>query len=150
MRTFILSIVSCLSIFFFSCSPEQPVKKKFSLTDTIVPINPNGDSELAKLMRDMTDYMVKTKNNIIAGDSLLPYPAEFAQLHTAQATPGMVDEQTMRLMGSTYLAALKDLYAGKPTERKEYYNAAVNACITCHQSVCPGPLKRIGKLAIPL
>ena len=139
-----------LMVILTSCSSEQePVKKKFSLSDTVVPVNPNGDSELAKLMREMADYMVHTKKRIVAGDSLLPYPSQFAQLHTAQSTPGMVDEQTMRLMGSTYLAALKDMYAGKKTEQKDFYNSAVNACLTCHSSVCPGPIKRIGKLAIP-
>lgn len=135
--------------FLHSCTLDNRVEDQPAKTDHSVQLNPNGDSELAKLMREMAVFMESTKERLLKNDSLLKFPDTFSQIHTAQRTPGMADENTMRLMGSTYLTSLQELYKAKPGDRKEHYSAAVHACITCHESVCPGPLKRIGTMQIP-
>ncbi|MCC7303175.1 MAG: hypothetical protein IT233_11080 [Bacteroidia bacterium] len=140
--------VLAIALFFISCKEQAQETKPLTRADS-TSLNPNGDSELAKLMREMASFMENTRERLQKGDSLLPYPEHFIQIHTAQSTPDMVDEQTMRIMGSSYLEGLRMLYKASPDARKENFNVAVNACVACHEYVCPGPLKRIGKLSIP-
>jgi hypothetical protein len=35
-----------------------------------------------------------------------------------------------------------------PKEQKKYYNLMINACISCHENYCSGPLRRIRKMPI--
>lgn len=146
MKTFLALLTFVLLI---ACSPSVEEKSKEAQEPAPASLNPNGDSELAKLMREMAKFMETTRPLIVRSDSLLPYPENFVQIHTAKSTPGMVDEQTMRFMGSNYLAAIKEMYDCRVEQRKDHFNIAVKACVVCHESVCPGPLKRIGKMEIP-
>jgi|GEM_PF-4973254 len=64
---YILLVVSCI----LSCSDG---KKEATISKEVVqqPINPNGDSELALLMREMFDEAQLIKEQIANGEPLRP------------------------------------------------------------------------------
>lgn len=135
--TFILFLVGFM---LNSCNTASNEK------DCAKPLNPNGDSELALLMRDMAKHLetesVRLKNGEIQGD----YPFSFEKIRNAKPSDpksisGNFDEFAMM-----YLAALKDYHksnAGRSAITT--YNNLVKSCVNCHQNECPGPIKKIEK-----
>jgi hypothetical protein len=109
-------------------------------------VNPNGDSELALLMRQMTKHTEATKKALQAGEELPAYPREVDAIDTAE--PTNPDKHNPGFYSGTklYLAALKALYASRKEDRAKQYEMVLNTCSSCHLVVCPGPLKKIGRL----
>ena len=112
------------------------------------PLNPNGDSELALLMREMYDDGQRIKQEIKNGNK----PAilkKFKEIHTADATePEKVATDAYRMYADAYLNSLALLEAAGPDDVESSYHAMVQSCITCHRELCPGPIVRIKKLMI--
>ena len=124
--------------------------------DGLVPssINPNGDSELALLMRAMFDDGMRIKEQIKQGVTPT-LVEEFKQIHTAQPTPGKekdVNTPTFKAFATAYLDALeslKNLSNDHPEKNVQKFNHLVSTCMNCHKAVCPGPMVRIKKLYLP-
>jgi hypothetical protein len=120
-----------------------------------LPLTPTtGSSEhyvspLAQLMRDMTAFADSTKQHLSRGEDLLPYPAAFKGMLTAEATPGMMDHRTFDPFAFSYLHQLDSLYHVVPERRQAAFDELVQFCAACHGQVCPGPLVRIKKLRMP-
>lgn len=108
-------------------------------------VNPNGSSELAILMREMTDFSQKL-NEAILQDSLLPFPDNFKAIHTAIPTDSTVKGKIYTGHAELYLNALDLLYKSEKKERIENYNNMITSCISCHENFCRGPIKRINKM----
>jgi hypothetical protein len=106
-------------------------------------------SPLAQLMRDMTAFADSTKQRLLRGEDLLPYPATFKEMLTAEPTPGMMDHRTFDPFAFAYLHQLDSLYKVVPTQRQAAFDELVQYCAACHGQVCPGPLVRIKKLRMP-
>ncbi len=109
-------------------------------------LNPNGDSELALLMRDMYDEAENIKKAIKNGD-----PVEISLDHemilTAHATePEKANSAEFKAFAKSYLQAIENIKLSASEEQLNYYNSMVTNCIACHQTLCPGPLVRIKKL----
>ncbi|MCW3083157.1 MAG: hypothetical protein JWP12_523 [Bacteroidetes bacterium] len=113
-------------------------------------MNPNGDSELALLMRDMMHSSENMKAMIREGKLPDTFPEAFMKIHTAKPTDSDTKKASFDAFADNYLNNLHALY-NSPKDKHELtqnYNAVVNACVSCHTEHCPGPLKAINKLRI--
>ena len=132
----------CIIAFsFFSCQETNTQKKK--------EINnyPNQDSELALLMRDITNDMEIIKSHIINGKT--PKSSiKIEEIYTAIPTDLDVRNNNWFIpMTDQYIFTVKDLL-NNPGNQTKQYNAIIQSCINCHNQVCAGPIKRIQKLKI--
>jgi lipopolysaccharide export LptBFGC system permease protein LptF len=116
-------------------------KKKGNFT------NPNKDSELTLVMRDIFDKTERIKKSL-ANNEQLPtwysnYIDELKKIHTATSTDTTIKESTFYAFIDLLNRNAIEL---KQNTNKENYNQLVNSCIKCHQSYCPGPIVKIKKL----
>lgn len=148
MRYIALFIFSL--IIFISCngSGEGEQKDSAKTACTTKPLNPNGDSELALLMRAMAAFTDSTKQDLLNNRSIDPKPENFKTILTAKKTDESIDNSVFAPLASNYLARVDDFYAASPENKKEAFNDMVNSCIGCHQNFCHGPIKRIQKLLL--
>ncbi|MBK9982006.1 MAG: hypothetical protein IPP15_06190 [Saprospiraceae bacterium] len=109
-------------------------------------LNPNGDSELALLMRSMYDDGMLTKQALLEGKAPV-VNVKYHQLHTAKATePEKVATPNYDAFANAYEASVKSFLESDTASRIESYHSMVNACMNCHQKICPGPTVRIKHL----
>lgn len=155
---FIRILALCyLSFFLWSCSnndlQESGINKMESDSSAkvcLIPdsINPNGTSELAILMRQMTDHAEKIKIKIEQGEPLDSFPQSQRKIHAAVPTDSAVHTTVFSSLATHYLSSLEQLYASSEAGRTNTYNTLVNSCIACHNEFCKGPVKRIKKMFI--
>ena len=114
-----------------------------SCTDRPKSLNPNGDSELALLMREMYDDGMKTKQQLL--DKKVPeVHVKYKHIHTAKPTESMhVDQSTFSPLAAAYEMAMDSFIAADASNKVAAYQLMVNACMNCHQTVCPGPKAKI-------
>ncbi|TXB67079.1 hypothetical protein FRY74_02525 [Vicingus serpentipes] len=152
LTNFIIPIfIGIFSFLFVAC--ESEVKQKEVIIDAsqveVSETNPNGDSELALLMRKMFEEGEDIKKLITnnEGNITEEYIAELERIHTA--TPTDADVKTPEFEAYTKLMIDEaNLLFSNDSNRVQGFNNLVNRCINCHQSFCPGPIKRIKKLTI--
>lgn len=131
-------LLSCF-VMLMACADEKKVKV----------INPNGDSELALLMREMYEDGQRIKKQIVNGEQP-EIITRFKEIHTADATePEKVNTDAYRMYADAYLNALNMLENSNEDDIHVNYGAMVQSCINCHQVLCPGPIVRIKKLELP-
>jgi HAMP domain-containing protein len=112
----------------------------------VQPLNPNGDSELALLMRDMFDDAMRMKLEIMNGQRP-QIIKEFEQLHTAEATqPEKVATSMYTTFATNYQNSIQALKNAELGQTSQAFNELVQSCMTCHKAMCPGPIVRIEKL----
>jgi len=123
-----------------STTPEAQEKK---------PINPNGDSELAIVMRTMMSSGKTMKQEILDGKEVSAYPEAIKTITTAAPTDGMIEDRNIfNGLAKHYLLTLDSVY--QPAVNKTVqFNRVVNSCVNCHQSYCQGPIPAIKQLYIP-
>ena len=112
------------------------------------PVNPNGDSELALVMRAIYEHSDAIKKELANGK--LPSQHKiFEEIHTAVATqPEEVGTELYRTMADNYLASVKKLNTSNLDNYQQHFNAMVDNCMSCHAAICPGPRVKIKKLYI--
>jgi len=125
-----------LLLFMYSCSDKE---KKQTIID------PNNTSEMALLMRDMFTHLETIKGKIENGESLSLEQLDFEIIHKQKATDESFLKEGLVPMSKEYSLVVKD-FNENPT--KNNYKSIVNTCISCHQSLCPGPLERIDNLIL--
>ena len=76
------------------------------------------------------------------------FPEEFLKIHTAKPTDSETKKASFEGFASNYVMSLKGLYSSSKEDLNKNYNAVVEACVSCHQEHCPGPLKAINKLKL--
>jgi hypothetical protein len=111
-------------------------------------VNPNGDSELALLMRQMTAHLEKEKLKMEADDAPGMMPQGFDKILTAKPTDTKQLSENFQEFAKMYLESLKAYHTAKPENYRLAYNNLVKTCISCHSQECPGPVKRIEKLKV--
>jgi hypothetical protein len=117
-----------------------------SCTDKPKSLNPNGDSELALLMREMYDDGMKTKQQLLDGKEPEVH-VKYKQIHTAKSTESLhVDPTNFSPYALAYEAAMDSFIAAEASSKVAAYQTMVNACMNCHQTVCPGPKVKIRHL----
>ena len=106
-------------------------------------LNPNGDSELALLMREMYDDGMKTKQQMLDG-KVPEVHVKYKQIHTARKTETLkVDTASFSSFASAYETAMDSFIATDASNKVAAYQLMVNSCMNCHQIVCPGPKVKI-------
>ena len=130
-------------------APSAPAEENDPKNPSIAELSDHKVSPLAQLMRDMTAFADSTKQHLLRGDELLPYPASFKDMITVESTPGMVDHRTFDPFAFSYLHQLDSLYEVVPAQRHQAFDELIQYCTACHGQVCPGPLVRIKKLRMP-
>lgn len=140
-------ITSCLIFFLLlvlSCSDIEPSNSDLPPTQP----NPNGDSELALLMREMFDDGMRMKEQIENGKKL-EVLAKFEKIHTAQATePEKVASKKYKMYADAYLNMLEQLKVSSEEDTPILFHGLVESCMNCHRAMCPGPMVRIKKLYV--
>jgi hypothetical protein len=111
-------------------------------------INPNGTSELAKLMREMHVHAARLRDSIANGKPIDTYPVSFETMYTAKATEPKVRSIAFDGFTAGYLTSVKNIYSVGVSSRRHAFNNMVDMCITCHDQYCTGPVKTIMKLKI--
>lgn len=139
-------LVSLTLLLFFSCKKEEeketcpsPKKeKKFEMYSM---------SEMAALMEQMYVQNEKVKEMIGKGELPGDFPEYYMKIHTAKFTDESENDAYFKEKAALYITAQKQLYSDKnPDNAKENYNNGVDACISCHENKCGGPIPKIKKL----
>ncbi|MDB4678239.1 hypothetical protein OAE93_00760 [bacterium] len=115
-------------------------------TKTNRPINPNGDSELALLMRNMFSESDSLKQLVVTGKPLSGLK-RFEDIHTAIATDPTVRGPVFDAFSAAYIIAIKELESSDSASVLKFNNM-VTQCMNCHSEFCPGPRKKIKQLYI--
>jgi hypothetical protein len=108
------------------------------------PINPNGDSELALLMREMFADGERIKAQVERGEQPTGL-RDFAAIHAAIPTDSTVKGPVFTAFAEAYLESVRQLEASDSSSVFRF-NRMVDQCMNCHSEFCPGPKKRIRKL----
>ena len=119
-------------------------------------INPNGDSELAIVMRNLFDNSLEIKSHIIDLDDFksnkLPskliekYSYNLNLLHSAKPTDkNLRDDGVYQAFANAYINTSKKFTNNLS---KKNFNAMVNNCVQCHEKFCLGTIQKINTLYI--
>ncbi|MFT4526756.1 MAG: hypothetical protein ACI85F_002936 [Bacteroidia bacterium] len=137
--------LSLLGVMIFSSCVEQKTDSQKTIKKEKV-INPNGDSELALLMREMFDEGDRVKQQILAGE--VPSGLKkFEIIHSAIPTDENASGPVFEGFATSYIQAIKAL-ENSDSASVFKFNNMVDQCMNCHTEFCPGPKRRIKKLYI--
>ena len=141
-------ILLTISIFFFlscnknlekkDCSSDQKTDKKFEMYQM---------SEMAALMENMYIENEKLKERIKKGDSIGQFPSYFLNIHKAVMTDKSDNDQFFKDQAALFIKSQELIYKD-PKNAKQHFNEGINACVSCHQVKCGGPIPKIKKLYI--
>lgn len=150
MRYILLSVIGFLvTVVFISCSEEAETTETNEVPELKNEIyNPNGDSELALLMRAMYENGEQVKKEIREGRSELSLNS-FEKIHSAVPTDSTVRGPKFKAMADAYQAAVASLEASPVKDYGKMWNIVIDNCMSCHGVFCPGPRMKIRKLYIP-
>ena len=118
------------------------------------PINPNGESELALLMRELHNNTLDIKKNLFLNDSTnvnelsADFVDKFKYNYLAIRTASPTDSN---LRKNGIYNGYADLYINSSEKFLKYnskknYNLMINNCIKCHEHFCLGAISKINKL----
>ena|ERR1700758_3594217 len=143
----------CFVLIFAKCGEsKQPEKENSAQNDTTTckkkPVNPNGDSELALLMREMLLSANRMRATVMEGNLPGKFPEAFLKIHTAKPTDADTKHESYDAFATNYIDNLQLLCKSPKTETVKNYNAVINSCLNCHNEHCPGPIKTIEKFFI--
>ncbi|HKK88566.1 MAG TPA: hypothetical protein VJ917_06925 [Saprospiraceae bacterium] len=111
-------------------------------------LNPNGDSELALLMRTMYEETMEMKKALKEGEK---YDHSFETEAIFTATPteeGKNASTTYKAFAQNYQHVMEQYAEASGKDLKGSYEQIVGNCQSCHQAICPGPLRRIKHLEL--
>jgi len=116
-------------------------------------INPNGESELALLMRDIHQNTLEIKNNLFLNDSIEnklnsslidEFKYNYQAIKTANPTESNLrDDGIYNGYADLYINSV-DKFLNDKSQKN--YNSMVTNCIQCHQHFCLGAISKINKL----
>ncbi len=127
-----------LSVVLSACQPQSSNSPK--------PLNPNGDSELALLMRDMFEESDSLKRLVMDGKQLSGLK-KYQDIHSAIPTDPNVQGPVFEAFAEAYINSIEALEVSDSASVFNF-NHMVDQCMNCHTEFCPGPRKRIKKLYI--
>jgi hypothetical protein len=104
-------------------------------------------SEMAALMESMYIENEKLKERIKKGDTIGKFPSHFLNIHKAVMTDESDNDQFFKQQASLFIKSQEMIYKD-PKNAKQHFNEGINACVSCHQVKCGGPIPKIKKLYI--
>lgn len=105
--------------------------------------NPNGDSELAVLMRTFVDGLRDARVLVEAEQEVKPLFPVHRMMRCAWPTVPSDRDEGFDARAQGYLAVVRAFDAAPS---KDTYNAVVNSCVACHQVSCGGVIEFIETL----
>lgn len=146
----LLVVFAVIAAIIVSCTSINSEEKNSDSTAACKPkpVNPNGDSELAIIMREMTTWTEECKTAIETGGIIPPKPQSIDRIHTAKPTDETIDAGLFNSMATLYEGKVRSFITSDTSSRVEMFNAMVQACAGCHENFCHGPLVRINKMTI--
>lgn len=146
MKKLILLLPLLAFVVITSCSQKEEAEDPEPQSQEQQSLNPNGDSELALLMRQMFDVGMDMKAHVEQGkvpEADLPYQT----ILTAEPTDTkFTDDPDFPALAQSYIDAMKNFQNATPENAHLIYTSMVNTCMSCHRSMCPGPVVKIKKL----
>jgi hypothetical protein len=112
-------------------------------------ISPDGQSELALMMRTMQADLRTAREAIVAGKPLAGMRERHRKMRCSWPTTASDRNPVFDGFAQAYLAKVAVLDAAPPAQATEAYHAVLDACRACHQQSCPGPIAAIEALRIP-
>jgi hypothetical protein len=104
-------------------------------------------SEMAILMEQMYVDNERLKERIKKGDTIGKFPNHFLRIHKAVMTDDKENDAFFKQKANEFIKAQELIYKD-PKNAKMHFNEGINACVSCHQVKCGGPIPRIKKLYI--
>jgi cytochrome c553 len=139
-------LVVVFTVLFLSCNQNKSEEKNATCDKPKEEFQMYEASEMATLMEQMYVHNAQLREKIINKDSLGNLPEYFSKISKATMTKGKERDAFFNEKASVFIKAQSEIYASKNT--KESFNAMVNACISCHEVKCGGPIERIKTLYI--
>ena len=99
--------------------------------------NPNGDSELAVLMRQFVDDLREARMLLEARQPVKKLHDTHRKMRCAWPTRPADRNERFDSLAQGYLAAVRAFDAAP---QQANYNAIIAGCIACHSTSCGGPL----------
>ena len=143
-------IILLLTLTIFSCQNKETkvdVKEAKSSCHKEKKFEMYEMSEMASLMEQMYAYNLQIRARIVKGDTIGKFPEFFNKIYTAKFTTPSDNDTFFKENADKYIAAQKLIYSDSKNE-KNNFNKGLDACVTCHQGKCGGPIPRIKKLYI--
>ncbi|MCF6342433.1 MAG: hypothetical protein L3J31_06475 [Bacteroidales bacterium] len=148
MKKITIFSILFLLLFAMSCGDSDCEKECSSSTTKTSSINPNGDSGLALMMREMFEEGMRMKGEIQEGKKPEVFK-KFEEIHKVSATePEKQASDDFKVFAKAYHQSLESLKSATAEDAKPLFKNMVDACMTCHRSMCPGPMVKIKKLYI--
>ncbi|WP_396183105.1 hypothetical protein [Flavobacterium sp.] len=104
-------------------------------------------SEMALLMEQMYVDNQRLKARLEKGEPAGEFPSHFAKIHSAIMTDPTENDDFFKKQAKVFLEAQELIYKD-PENAKAHYSNAIQACISCHEVKCSGPIVRIKKLQL--
>jgi len=139
-------LLFAFSILFLSCNSNKSEEKKENCEKPKEEFQMYEASEMATLMEQMYVHNVQLRDKIIKNDSLGKLPDYFSNISKATMTKGKERDAFFTENAGVFTKAQSEIYTSK--NAKESFNTMVNACISCHEVKCGGPIERIKTLYI--
>jgi hypothetical protein len=134
------------SIFFFlSCNKKAEKKECTSNKKSDKKFEMYHMSEMAALMESMYIENEKLKERIKNGDTIGKFPSHFLNIHKAVMTDESDNDLFFKEQASLFIKSQELIYKD-PKNAKQHFNEGINACVSCHQVKCGGPIPKIKKL----
>lgn len=121
-----------------ACASDSTKGKKFEMYQM---------SEMAALMEQMYVDNQRLKERIKNGDTIGKFPNYFLKIHKAVMTDESDNDAFFKEQAAKFIKAQELIYED-PKNAKEHFNNGIDACISCHQQKCGGPIPKIKKLYI--
>ncbi len=125
-----------------SCN-SNPNKEK--LEDQMLMYEP---SEMALLMRSMYEVNKDVRIKVINKDSILPFPKDFLNIHSAVLTDPSERNAEFDSLAKQFIYFQEKIYGLPSSTTIANFNKSINTCIACHETRCVGPIPKIKKLLI--
>jgi len=147
-------IIPFLLLAFVGCqdstdpNPDASVIEASKQSEGITVVNGVERSELALTMRLMYDQMKLVSDSLKDGKTIhTNYLNRYKSIHTDIATePEKIDEVYQGL-AENFIAKYDD-FEKSTSDRDLAFNNMLDACLACHASKCPGPIKAIKKIKL--
>lgn len=105
--------------------------------------NPNGDSELAVLMRVFVDDLREARLQVQGGEALKPLFPVHRSMRCAWPTKPSDRDEGYDARSQAYLGVVSAFDAAPS---KDTYNGIIKSCVACHQVSCAGVIDFIESL----
>ena len=139
-------LVLVFSVLFLSCNSNKSEEKKVNCEKPKEEFQMYEASEMATLMEQMYVHNAQLREKIIKNDSLGQLPDYFSKIASATMTKGKERDAFFNEKAPFFIKAQTAIYTSK--NAKKSFNTMVDACISCHEVKCGGPIERIKTLYI--